>query len=117
MILGFLQEAPPRAPSVKSGPAAALSSLYLVAARPRLTSSRGLVAYRPALAGPLLGLTAFVRPPSSMQMTVPWEVPEEMLLSPQEVLLVVESLFPSSRHPKAGGEKSVFLHSSAGLSL
>lgn len=51
-------------------------------------------------------------------MTVPWEVPKEMLLGPLEVLPIVESLFPSSRHhPKAGGEKSVCLHSSEGLSL
>lgn len=35
-----------------------------------------------------------------MQMTVPWEVPEEMLLSPQEALLAVESLFLFSRHPQ-----------------
>lgn len=89
------------------------SCLYLVAASPRLTSSQGLVPWRPALARSLLVLAAFVQPPSSMQMTVPWEVPEEMLLSPLEVLLNVESLFLSSHHhPKAGGEKSVLLHSS-----
>lgn len=74
VIFGFLEEASPRAACVSGGSAAALSSRPSFSPWPPvqgLTSGQGLVPCRPALAGPLLCLAAFVCPPSSVQMTVP----------------------------------------------